>query len=604
MRNEKSVRPTHGGPRRRFGGPRIATAAAIVAILAVFVVVRAPLLSREALLRGWNADVAVFGLMGKRMFEGVRFDIYFWEQGYMGPLVSILAAAIAALGRLLSPGMTVGPLALRLATMLLGAAGMVFWWLVLRQAVGRAAATVAALLLAIGPAFLVRDTTCAEAAFTLIPALLFFAARGAAPGLEEQIPLRSAFVFGLLAGVSWWMNESVVFALASIAFVVAVRTSAWQRLRAGLRPVDRVLFRHDRLGWKPISPAARILFLVVEGAIVAAALWLLGWNLDLAPRPPFSGAFVFPPLTELALLMAALHALAEAGFGSFFRKLPTTFADAGRLLRPWRGSMFILAAAGFAAGDLLPILGRVFGWYQDIYGYTAGVIPLRDMPTRGVEFANRDLPEALGVAPGTAGAIFFAAIVSLLASSAWNHRRDIGRFFSAVPESWSARGLACGVIALNLIFYLTNERVILGRARYLLPALPFLYGLAAERAIELVRSQSGSPLRRRVFGVAAATIFAAAAVSLTIEASAVVRSIRAEPNPLQVVARIEAAGCRVFRADYYQAFVYQFVSEERVRGIPNRGPRRNRAESAALEAGGEPICTVDLSGKVSPPARR
>ncbi len=235
--------------------------ASIGAILAVFVLVRLPLLTKEAAFRGWNGDSAIFGLMAKKIHDGKGFDVFFWGQNYQGPLTPALAAVIRR--AILDPagvGAEGGPISLRLASMSELAFGICLFVQGLTRLFGRVIATAAGLWLAIGPPHLIRLSAVhgselgPEMAFALA-SVLFFLATGALtrprPFLDRPV---GHFLFGLLAGIGWWMNQTIVFVLVPVASLV--------------------LFRCWRNG-------ARFIVLVLAGFVVGyAPVWmgrLAGW---------------------------------------------------------------------------------------------------------------------------------------------------------------------------------------------------------------------------------------------------------------------------------------------------------------------------------------
>jgi hypothetical protein len=218
--------------RETDGKPALFHAASIAAILAAFVFVRLPLLTHEASARGWNGDSAIFGLMAKKIHDGKGFDVFFWGQNYMGPLTPALAAGIRR--AMLDPagiGAEGGPIALRLASMSEIAFGICLYVLAFTRLFGRAIAAFAGLWVAIGPPFFIRLSAVnrsglgPEMSFAL-GSVLFFLASGALtrprPFLDSP---RGPFVLGLLAGVGWWMNQTIVFVLLPVAALVFLRSA-------------------------------------------------------------------------------------------------------------------------------------------------------------------------------------------------------------------------------------------------------------------------------------------------------------------------------------------------------------------------------------------
>ena len=267
-------------PRGTDWKPALWSAASIGAILAVFVLVRLPLLTNEASVRGWNGDNAIFGLMAKKIHDGKGFDVFYWGQNYMGPLTPAVAAGIRR--TMLDPaglGAEGGPISLRLASMSEIAFGICFYFLGFTRLFGRGIATAAGLWMAIGPPFFIRLSAVPrgpEMSFTL-GSVLFFLAAGA---LTRPRPFLDRpgghFVLGLLAGVGWWMNQAIVFVLLPVAALVLFRSAPFRGL--------------SWRGW------ARFLTPLLCGAALGySPVWLgslLGWH------EPAAGPYIQPWLSS------------------------------------------------------------------------------------------------------------------------------------------------------------------------------------------------------------------------------------------------------------------------------------------------------------------
>ena len=214
-----------------------ATVVGLAAILAVFVLVRLPLLTKGASSRGWNGDSAIFDLMAKKIHDGRGFDIFFWGQNYMGPLTPALAAGIRK--AVLDPagvGEEGGPISLRLASMGEIAFGICVFFHGLALLFGRPVALAAGLWMAVGPPFFIRLAALnrsglgPEMAFALGSVLFALAA----DALTRPRPIldrpAGRLVFGLVAGIGWWMNETIAFVLVP-SLVVVLWRSGPRRMR-------------------------------------------------------------------------------------------------------------------------------------------------------------------------------------------------------------------------------------------------------------------------------------------------------------------------------------------------------------------------------------
>jgi hypothetical protein len=282
--------------------PALSRAASIGAILAAFLLVRFPLLTNEASVRGWNGDSAIFGLMAKKIHDGKGFDVFFWGQNYMGPLTPALAAAIRR--TMLDPaglGAEGGTLSLRLASMSEIAFGICFYFLGLMRLFGRTIAAAAGLWMAIGPPFFIRLSAVPrgpEMSFAL-SSVLFFLASGA---LTRPRPLLDRplghVAFGLLAGLGWWMNQTIVFVLLPVAALVFFRSAPFRGfLRVGSPGGPP---SHSWRGW------ARFLAPLLCGFVLGhSPVWMgrmLGWY------EPALGTVV-PPWQPTGLLARSIRFL-------------------------------------------------------------------------------------------------------------------------------------------------------------------------------------------------------------------------------------------------------------------------------------------------------
>ncbi|HXG59433.1 MAG TPA: glycosyltransferase family 39 protein, partial [Thermoanaerobaculia bacterium] len=328
---------------------RAAEAFAFAGIVLVFFLLRIPLLRGDGLLLGWNSDAAIFGLMAKAIAEGRDLPLFFWGQSYMGPLTAYLAAAV---GMLLGH---VGPLALRLAVAIEVVAAIAFYWLGLRRGFGRGAALLTALWLAIGPGFLFRFVSApigAEQVFVLGGAIFWFAAQ---TGLRR---VRDGFVFGLLAGLGWWINQGIVFAAGAAVAVAVIGPCVWSTLRDALRFTARVAVRPERLDWR--EPDRVTLLLVRAIQIVLIVVLVLG--VLRAAQFSVPAFFLFEPVQEPLIAIAAYNVILELLFGTRLR--------AWMMRARWL-PQGIAAIAGAAIGYAPVIVGGIAGAYPKTYGFSA-----------------------------------------------------------------------------------------------------------------------------------------------------------------------------------------------------------------------------------------
>lgn len=498
---------------------RLARIGLIVGVVALFFVWHSPLLSEEGRVRGFNSDAAIIALMGKKMLDGRGFDIFFWGQNYVGPLTSMFIAAAGAF----TGG--VDPLALRLGTFALVCCGILLTGLAVWR-IDRRAAIATMLALAITPPVILRMMITplgAEMAFVLASALL---------ALFFWYP--RALLLGVLAGFSWWMNQQVVFTLIAGAIVLAWRSPVFHReLR---RVPDRWTFRTTRLpgvvhafAWLSTGLGALLLVLFIVFDLL---------SIDVIP-------FVFGRATDaLLLLLVPLVLVFLLEWRSW--RLPS-FASLTPLVR---------FALGFAIGYAPVWLGGMLGWYERTYvfgfrmNYPSGALAqLRSFAPVAAHWTG---------ASGVIGALYAVALCAFVAFGIWSARRD------------ERRAMLVLIPLGNFAFFLLAEGA---KPHYLIASVAMLFALAALGAIELWS-------RSRAFVLVGAAV---AFVSLTMTAHAMHQHVLREPDPRPLLARVEAAGCKVCYADFWIAYRYRLLDEERRAWIPYLSQNRTRAESRSMQ---------------------
>jgi hypothetical protein len=499
--------------------------AALAAVVAIYILLRLPLLSRHTLPLGWNSDSAIFGLMAKAIFARRDFPIFFWGQSYMGPLTSWVTALVALVTR------AVDPFALRAAVLLEGAGAIVFFWLGLRRAFGPRAVAIAMLWVAIGPAFLLRFAIApigAEQMFLLSAILFWFGAR-------------NWFVFGVLSGFGWWMNQGVVFVIAAV-LLVETAGSAW---------FGEVLERVRRRGRR--RPAEYLIGLLLLDALLGAA-YELGIHV-----PTFF--LIHPVLDPIVAAVAVL----------LISLLPLPFP-------PLR--MAALFAAGFVLGYAPVIIGAFTHAYSSNYPSGIAGITIGELPRHVREVLPDFFPFAIGLVP--------------LAASVWRRqscRRFMARSMPAPPQ----RAVALTTILLSFLFYLGSARVHTGQERYMAAALPMVFAFAAE---ELVRWRWVGVAAAAVFAIALAV--PRMAQIRDVQEARSEGYVSPNRDPRVILADIERAGYCICYADYWLGYKLEWVSGGRVEFIPWSSYDRTPDESRRRIAAPGPKCFVRTDGTIRP----
>jgi hypothetical protein len=527
------------------------TAAVALLVAALFFLWHGPLLSGHDRIRGFNSDAAIIGLMGKKMLEGRGFDIFFWGQNYVGSLTSMLTAAW---GFLLGAA---DPLALRLAAFSEALVGLLLVGWGVARIDGRAAvATMVAL--AITPPVLLRMMITplgAEMGYFMAAALFAFVMQHltAPPGRGWLSHAGGQFAFGVLTGLSWWMNQQVVFVLLATAVVLAFRShlalSTLQSLRARQQHPVHGLFE--------------------------AFLWLTSWAgvfllvafvlLDVAGREGLP--FLFGRFIDGVLLIAVpqLVRLALAPW-----RLREFTADEKREL-----AAIVRFALGFLAGYLPVWLGRYLGWYEPSYVFGFNV----NQPAEVVLQVGGLYAAAAhwaGITEGPLG-IAFAIVLAVCVVAGLIHTRTRARAFIAL------------IPIANVTFFLLTGGV---KHHYFIASVGMLFALASLGACALWDAHR--PALRVV--VAAAGVVAMLSIGMT--ALAMHRAVHDEPDPMPLLARVRASQCAVCYADFWIAYRYAFLDGEQRGWIPYLSQNRTRAASRAMQRLPGQRCLITKDGQV------
>ncbi|HVT44821.1 MAG TPA: hypothetical protein VMT00_10550 [Thermoanaerobaculia bacterium] len=559
--------------------------AALLLVIAIYLVIRLPLFSSTALVRGWNSDAAIYLLMGKRMAMGEDFPVYYWGQSYMGPLTSI---SMAVTGIVLRAARLddFGPLTARLSGTLFVLAGLLFHWVAIRRIFGPLVALVAFLWLSVGPRNLFHTSVVplgSEMVVVVSGVLLYLAARFFGPDGKELRSGWEQFVFGLVAGFGWWMNQGTIFVTAAVVWALIARSEWYRRFRTAIRPADRLLVRWDRLGWRPVDPPLRWLLVSVQMVLTALLVHALARLVHLGPPRYYVAYPLLEPLGGLILFAL----LCEVVFRKRSCRRVFPVEDIVHAFREWTPLLL-----GAALGALPVVLGGPLGWYPKQYGLSTPLRPLQDVAPQLGNIIARELWRFLGIAPTVAGWIFAAAAVAGLSWRLWRARADVKRILTAAPGVLGIREIGGVTVLAASIFFLFSSRAHEGSVRYVVAALPIVYAFLADTLVGM--AASARPYLR---GIAILCIVMAV-VSLATVSMATAREIESEPDPMPLIDRIISSGYSICHAEYWTAYKLQFLSRERIRFIPYRSFDRNRTESASLTAEPGPKCLVDRHGQL------
>lgn len=507
---------------------RVTGSLPVVAIILVFFGIRLPLLIEPGIWFGWHADAGILGIMAKKIAEGRGFDFFFLGQNWIGPLTSLVAAAIGTLRALLGVEPHIGPVSLRLSSFLQICAGIVFIWLALKKSRSQAA-TLTAMFLAVGPPLLFPhpDTAFGPEMVWFMGGLLTWF------GASELRGPAHALTFGVLSGITLWMNQGGVFYIAGVACALVRETDWWRSARTRLRIRDRLCFRG-------LPPRTRTLLLTLQFVVVADLAYLI--IRDLAGAATLVPGFRWPYGEPIVLLLIT-HILASAARHESWFSGPERRALARYL------SATIL---GFLVGYGPVILGSIFNWYPRLYKFGVRAA----YPDEILKNLSNLFTLGFRVLYGSAA----AAILALVLAATVRFRREW-------PGDRATVILLATAVA-NIAHWIFVYQS--GKAHYLTAAIPGAWLIAAIGVLNLKRHQPW------IAAAAALALF----FSLALGASRQISRTLAEPDPRPVIATLTSSGCVVCYAEYWTAYKFRFLTNEAFRFIVYQSQDRTPQDSA------------------------
>lgn len=247
-----------------------------------------------------DADEAVWGLMTRHVLEG-DVSAFYWGQGYGGTQEIILGAPLAAV----SSSVWV----IRVVPVVLTGVAGVLVWRIGRRTIGEPAATVAAAVFWVWPAYVVWKSTRAHGFYgsglVLASLVLLLVLR-----LAERRSLRDTALFGLTVGLGVWQTPQIVpIVLPAVAWLTFRRRSVWRDAWAavplvlvGALPWILSNLRHD--WWSFRIDSGDTPYLSRLRGFFSATL-----PMTLGVRVPFSSEWLAGPVIAAVVYTALVVAL-------------------------------------------------------------------------------------------------------------------------------------------------------------------------------------------------------------------------------------------------------------------------------------------------------
>ncbi len=302
-----------------------------------------------------DGDEALVGIQAERIAAGLERPIFFYGQHYMGSLEAYLAAGLF---RLVGPSVP----ALRLVPLAFALLLVVLEYELARRVAGQGAASAAALLAAVAPPYVgvwslkarggyIESLVLGSALLIVTHRLLYGPNQALGPTAPLRRPTRLALgwwlLWGLLAGLAFWVNPISVYYILTAAGALAVN---------GLRNVRWRPRRHDlRIVWP------RLGLLVAGMAIGGAPLWMDNWQSGGATFAfLFSGSGSDSPLSRVPRVAAYL-------VSAILPKLTGAWSPWGAGNERWLGG----AVLALYASSAVYLLVRLIAGHRGLLDYRA-----------------------------------------------------------------------------------------------------------------------------------------------------------------------------------------------------------------------------------------
>jgi len=506
-------------------------------------------------IRGWavlqwetnvDSDEAIFGLMALHIGKGEYVPTVYGTQ-HLGSIESYTAA-------LFIKGLGFHVVAFRAGSYLFLASFLLAHaWYVSRT--WSSSAALVSLTFAAVPGFHILSWTYqplgAYAALLLIGTLILIISESRAPTMEGSA--RSHALLGFLTGVGLWGNQMMVVYLIAAVFPILLTSHEWIRLRHRLSQSIS-----SRLGLEPLELFPSMALAV--GALCLVAFFSSGCS------PPWQ----FERLASLARVMVAT-VFGAVGLGMFI------VSERRRAIARNIG----VGTVGFGLG-FFPL------WYGWVTGYQEPISSIRPSCPTGIVsriqlLVEEILPELLGVRAigelrtigvGQQIASMVVVILTILAVLwfSWHYRQSLWSLVSlrANTKSDRHRGLTLGLLFITPLFLAVvgANTVDIHSIRYLLvawQALTILLGLFATRLIQL-------PWALRVTVLVGWVGFIGISNIAYAKSQWPVKYTRFDQAAMEELeSYLEEERVTAGFADYWGAFVFDFLTEERLVFAPYNG---------------------------------
>ncbi len=369
----------------------------------------------------------------------------------------------------------------------------------------------------------------------------------------------SPLVLGLIAGLGWWMNQTVIFLLMPI-LIILFTEKGWLPSIAKTYFTDRLFFpAKESLVQKNLFRLGLIIFSI--GFLVS--LWggvdthLFGIKLKIGNG--FSSI-------KTAIILWALVLIIRDFRSNFFRKIASEI-----------GKSFYPFIVGFVVGYSPVVLGRFLGWYEKSYGVSFKPVSLFDIFPHILRLYTEFFPRTFSWGTGFTDLLISTIILSIL-----------GHFFvrklSKKPMI-QRRDIFGAAIILNILYVVLADR---SRTEFALRYMSTTMIFVPVLLLSLYDSQRKA-LFNGILIVSITAIFSYFSI-MSFQVSAPQRDSKTAQILIEKIKRVELLPCQVIKGDFWDVYLWEYLSARKVLAKVTEGQNRTWSRDEELE--GLESCTI------------
>jgi hypothetical protein len=537
----------------------IATTILFLALSCLIATYRLMEVSWAALPLNLNSDHAILALMAQDIHEG-KFPIFFYGQNYLGPLSSSIAWLFEHLFfSTKGESFFVSPQALMSASLFTLYSGLLFFALGISKLFGLKWALACffyAHFLNYYLATFHHRVSYSEEVALFFAGILFYLYSLIQP--QKKIHL---FLLGLVFGVAWWMNPTVVFVVILPLGYLVGKTESYQYFKDHLFQSRRLLPVHP-------SKAERFLFSIVciiflKGVIISLLggvdTVLLGIKLKIGNG--------FSSIKTALIIWLSFVFLREIRGKEFRDQF---------LIAMKQNKMFLLA---FLIGYSPVWLGGILGWYEKSYTVSFKLVAIEHWPSYFSFLLSDFFPRIILWKTDTNSILYVFLFISILAMISL-------KTFVAEKKFNKQTGVLLAIL-LNIAFVFLADRSRTEQAlRYMIVVMPllplvFYFALAQVDLNKYVKMVAlGILLTPSLYGAA------------TYQKNAIHNSEAIEKFS-EKIQRSREIECDIIQGDFWEVYLWEYLSQRNMLAMVTQGQNRTRSRDESFIDKNLKTCTVN-----------